>query len=129
MDGAAAAWAEAAAWAAIAAWAVAAEWAGGGAGGAAGAYYPAGAARFGLLPIPHPIMAADADLNRGVSIAEWDHAAASRFNMLDEMHVGRLTMAELSARRMRTMEGWRGERRPQPQPTPGQPESGVPEQD
>lgn len=101
----------------------------GGGGGGAGAYYPAGAARFGLLPIPHPIMAADEDLNRGVSIAEWDHAAASRFNMLDEMHVGRLTLAELSARRMRTMESWRGERRPQPRPTPGQPESGLPNQD
>ena len=92
-------------------------------------YYPSGAARYGLLPIPHPIMAADEDLNRGISIAEWDHAAASRFNMLDDAHDGRLTMAELNARRMRTMENWRGERRPQPQPTPGQPESGLPNQD
>jgi hypothetical protein len=100
---------------------------GGGGGGAAGAYYPSGAARFGLLPIPHPIMAADEDLNRGVSIAEWDHAAASRFNMLDEAHDGRLTLAELNARRLRTMENWRGERRPMPQPTPGQPESGLPD--
>jgi len=98
-------------------------------GGAADVYYPSGAARFGLLPIPHPIMAADEDLNRGVSIAEWDHAAASRFNMLDEAHDGRLTLAELNARRMRTMETWRGERRPMPQPTPGQPESGLPDQD
>lgn len=102
---------------------------GGGGGGAAAGYYPAGAARYGLLPIPHPIMAADEDLNRGVSVAEWDHAAASRFNMLDEAHVGRLTMAELSARRLRTMEGRRGERRPQAPPTPGLPESGLRDQE
>jgi hypothetical protein len=99
---------------------------GGGGGAGAMAYYPTGAARFGLLPIPHPIMAADEDLNRGISVAEWDHAAVSRFNMLDEAHNGRLTLAELGARRMRTMENWRGERRPMPQQAPGQPESGLP---
>jgi len=43
---------------------------GGGAGGGGGmGYFPGGAARFGLLPIPHPIMSADEDLNRGISIA------------------------------------------------------------
>ena len=83
-------------------------------GGGGGGYYPSGAARFGLLPIPHPIMSADEDLNRGVSVAEWDHAAASRFNMLDEAHNGRLTLAELTARRARTFEDLRNERRPVP---------------
>jgi hypothetical protein len=97
---------------------------GAGGGGAGMGYFPSGAARFGLLPIPHPIMAADADLNRGISIAEWDHAAASRFNMLDEAHDGRLTLAGLVARRMRLFEDRRGARRgpPQQQP-PEQPET------
>ncbi|MEA3050499.1 MAG: hypothetical protein QOG84_2335 [Sphingomonadales bacterium] len=95
----------------------------GGGGGEAMAYHPSGAARFGLLPIPHPIMAADEDLNRGISVAEWDHAAASRFNMLDEVHDGRLTLAELSARRMRTFEERRGARRGAARQAPGQPEA------
>ena len=56
-------------------------------------------ARFGLVPIQHPIMAADDDFNRGVSAAEFDHAARSRFNLLDEHHVGRLTLDQLEARR------------------------------
>jgi Ca2+-binding EF-hand superfamily protein len=91
---------------------------GGGMGGGGGmGYYPGGAARFGLLPIPHPIMAADEDLNRGVSIAEWDHAAASRFNLLDEAHNGRLTLDELQAHRMRTFEEMRHTPRAPQQPT------------
>ncbi|MEA2235102.1 MAG: hypothetical protein QOD83_4918 [Solirubrobacteraceae bacterium] len=68
-------------------------------GGATMAGPAGGAARFGLLAIPHPIMAADTDFNRGVSRAEFDHAAATRFNLLDEAHGGRLTLAELAARR------------------------------
>lgn len=42
-----------------------------------------GAARFGLLPIPHPIMDADSNFNRGVTRAEWAAAAQSRFNQLN----------------------------------------------
>ncbi|MBV9883434.1 MAG: EF-hand domain-containing protein [Sphingomonadaceae bacterium] len=98
----------------------------GGQSGSAGGgmpYYPSGAARFGLLPIPHPIMAADEDMNRGVSIAEWDHAAATRFNLLDEAHNGRLTLEELNAMRMRQFEERRGGRRGR-----GQPEQRAPEQ-
>ena len=94
----------------------------GGTGGGSAAYYPSGAARFGLLPIPHPIMAADEDLNRGVSVAEWDHAAATRFNMLDQAHDGRLTLAGLMALRARTFEGFRAGRRPQSEHPTGQPE-------
>jgi hypothetical protein len=56
-------------------------------------------ARFGLIPISQPIMAADDDFNRGVSAAEFDHAARSRFVLLDEHHVGRLTLDQLEARR------------------------------
>jgi hypothetical protein len=74
---------------------------GGGQGGAGGAYRMSGGARFGLLPISHPIMAADADFNRGVSRLEWDQAAASRFALLDTAHNGRLTLQGLVALRRR----------------------------
>ena len=63
------------------------------------AYRMSGAARFGLLPIAHPIMEADADFNRGVSRLEWDQAAATRFGMLDTAHNGRLTLQGLAAMR------------------------------
>ncbi|MGQ0660965.1 EF-hand domain-containing protein, partial [Sphingosinicella sp.] len=60
----------------------------------------AGAARFGLLPITHPIMDADADFNRGVTRAEFDAAAGRRFNQLNATGSGRLTLEDLvSARR------------------------------
>jgi hypothetical protein len=72
----------------------------GGGGRAAGLARMTGAARFGLLPIAHPIMDADTDFNRGVSRAEWDAAAGRRFVMLDSTRSGRLTLAELVARRM-----------------------------
>jgi hypothetical protein len=93
-----------------------------GSGGGGMGYYPSGAARFGLLPIPHPIMAADEDLNRGVSVAEWEHAAASRFNLLDEAHNGRLTLAELAAHRMRTSDEVRHARPDPTQAPPHDPE-------
>jgi Ca2+-binding EF-hand superfamily protein len=96
---------------------------GGGASSGGGmGYFPSGAARFGLLPIPHPIMSADEDLNRGVSIAEWDHAAASRFNLLDEAHNGRLTLPELQARRMRSFDEARHTRADPTQRRPHDPE-------
>lgn len=61
----------------------------------------AGAARYGLIPISHPIMNADEDFNRGVTRGEWAHAAAQRFAMLDTAHDGRLTLDDLTAQRMR----------------------------
>jgi hypothetical protein len=82
-------------------------------------------ARFGLIPIRHPIMAADDDLNRGVSVAEFDHAATSRFNLLDEHHVGRLTLEQLEARRT-LMLGARFEE-PANHPTPPEGEQAPPE--
>lgn len=85
-------------------------------GGAMGGGMAMGAARFGLLPIPHPIMAADEDLNRGVSPTEFDRAAITRFNQLDEAHDGRLTLAQLAARRMQGMEARGGGRRRGPPP-------------
>ncbi|MET1110131.1 MAG: hypothetical protein ABWX67_01245 [Allosphingosinicella sp.] len=54
-----------------------------------------GAGRFSFLNIPHPVMAADADLNRGVSRAEFAGAAAERFGQLDKDRDGRLLPAEL----------------------------------
>lgn len=66
-----------------------------------GGYVMGGAARFGLLPISHPIMTADADFNRGISPAEYDQAAATRFNQLDTAHNGRLTLEGLIALRRR----------------------------
>ena len=56
-----------------------------------------GAGRFGLLNIPQPVMGADADLNRGVSAAEFAAAAGRRFPLLDTDHDGRLTRPELLA--------------------------------
>jgi Ca2+-binding EF-hand superfamily protein len=84
-------------------------------------------ARFGLVPIRHPIMAADDDLNRGVSVAEFDHAATSRFNLLDEHHVGRLTLEQLEARRILMLGARFEEPANRPRPPEGeqpQPEGG-----
>ena len=74
---------------------------GGGGGRRGGMAMMAGAGRFGLLAIPHPIMDADADFNRGVSRTEWDQAAGRRFVLLDRAQSGRLTLAELIALRGR----------------------------
>ena len=54
-----------------------------------------GAARFGLLDLPEPVASADADFDRGVSLAEFRQAAAKRFAALDIDHQGRLTLAAL----------------------------------
>lgn len=54
-----------------------------------------GAGRYSFLNIPHPVMAADLDMNRGVSTAEFALAAAERFALLDKDRNGRLTRAEL----------------------------------
>ena len=54
-----------------------------------------GAARFGLLDLPEPVVSADADFNRGVSLAEFRQAAGQRFIALDLNHRGTLTLAEL----------------------------------
>jgi Ca2+-binding EF-hand superfamily protein len=54
-----------------------------------------GAGRFSFLNIPHPVMAADSDLNRGVTRSEFEGAAGERFALLDKDRDGRLTRAEL----------------------------------
>ena len=55
-----------------------------------------GAARFGLLPIAHPVMDADVDFNRGVTRREFSQAAARRFAMLNTQNNGRLTLGQLA---------------------------------
>ncbi len=54
-----------------------------------------GAARFGLLDLPEPVVSADANFNRGVSLAEFRTAAAQRFVAIDVDHMGYLTLAGL----------------------------------
>jgi hypothetical protein len=54
-----------------------------------------GAARFSLLNEPEPLLAADADVDGKVSLAEWTRATAHRFAALDKAKTGRLTLAEL----------------------------------
>ena len=55
-----------------------------------------GAGRYSFINIPEPVISADADLNRGVSRAEFVAAAGRRFAVLDANHDGRLTRDELS---------------------------------
>ena len=54
-----------------------------------------GAARYTLLNMPQPVAAADADVNRLVTRAEFDAAAVSRFHLLDRARSGALTRAQL----------------------------------
>jgi Ca2+-binding EF-hand superfamily protein len=58
---------------------------------------PQGAARYALLNMPEPVAAADADLNRAISLAEFRQAALYRFQLLDKKHEGRITLAELES--------------------------------
>jgi Ca2+-binding EF-hand superfamily protein len=51
-----------------------------------------GAGRFGLLDLPEPVVAADSNFNRGVSVTEFRQAAAQRFLALDLDHHGYLTL-------------------------------------
>lgn len=54
-----------------------------------------GAARYTLLNMPQPVAAADVDVNRLVTRAEFDAAAVSRFLLLDRARSGALTRAQL----------------------------------
>jgi hypothetical protein len=54
-----------------------------------------GAGRYGLLDLPEPVMSADSDFNRGVSLSEFRAAAAQRFLALDLDHKGYLTLPAL----------------------------------
>ena len=69
-----------------------------------------GAGRYGLLDLPEPVVSADADFNRGVSLPEFRQAAVQRFLALDLDHKGFLTLAGLETIR------------PAPPPMPNAPE-------
>lgn len=56
-----------------------------------------GAARYALLNIPQPVAAADADLNRAVSLDEFRNAATARFRILDVGQRGQLNLRDLEA--------------------------------
>lgn len=74
-----------------------------------------GASRFGLLDLPEPVASADADFNRGVSLAEFRQAAGQRFLALDLDHRGQLTLAALESIRPAPAA------QPNRQVTPGEP--------
>ncbi|MFL6760582.1 EF-hand domain-containing protein [Sphingomonas sp.] len=77
---------------------------GGGGGGHRGSFHARGgdeshqgASRYGLLDLPEPVVSADADFNRGVSLSEFRQAAAQRFIALDLDHHGYLTLPALAS--------------------------------
>ena len=54
-----------------------------------------GAARYALLNMPEPVAAADADFNRAITQGEFRRAAIYRFQLLDTVHSGRLSLEQL----------------------------------
>ncbi|MBX3563383.1 MAG: EF-hand domain-containing protein [Sphingomonas sp.] len=54
-----------------------------------------GAARFGYLDYPQPVIVADRNFNRGVDPREWAKAAELRFNALDTNGDGKILKSEL----------------------------------
>jgi Ca2+-binding EF-hand superfamily protein len=56
-----------------------------------------GAARSGLLNMPEPVAAADADFDRGITRGEFEAAASYRFQLLDRDKAGALTLPRLEA--------------------------------
>jgi hypothetical protein len=76
-----------------------------------------GAARYGLLNMPQPVAAADADFNRGISATEFQQAAWARFHLLDHARQGRLTLAELETMRTAALAGMK-QKRPKNAPDP-----------
>lgn len=56
---------------------------------------PLGAGRWSYLNVPQPIASTDADLNRGITLAEFRAAAADRFSQIDQAKRGFLDRAGL----------------------------------
>ena len=54
-----------------------------------------GAARYGLLNLPQPVAAADADFDRTVTLDEFRRAAMYRFQLLDSKQAGSLRVQDL----------------------------------
>jgi len=82
-----------------------------------------GAAPYGLIAEPQPVMGADADFNRRITRDEAERAAKARFALLDKDGDGSLRLADLprtlveaaaEGRGSRRDPGRRGERRPPP---------------
>lgn len=84
---------------------------------------PLGAGRWGLLNTPQPVISADADFNRGITIDEFRMAASVRFDAIDTAKAGVLTLATLP---MTPMQAAMTNCIPQPAviapPQPGQPQ-------
>lgn len=76
-----------------------------------------GAGRYAFLNIPHPVMAADSDMNRGVSRAEFAQAADERFALLDKDRDSRIARAELPPLPQPRLRRPRGEYQGQPRPS------------
>lgn len=84
-----------------------------------GAGMPRGAGLYGLINIPHPVKAADQDMNSRVTLAEYRKVMASRFEMLDRaagevrakaktgspLPTGELVLAELPKTAWQQMRG------------------------
>lgn len=64
-----------------------------------------GAARYGLLNIPEPVAAADTDFDRGITLGEFEAAAAERFQLLDAARTGALGLAQLETVRAAALAG------------------------
>ena len=72
------------------------------------------AGRYGLLQIPEPVITADTNFNRGVSLDEFRQAAISRFQLLDTSRTGRLSLSQLqSIRQSALAASIRGVQKPQ----------------
>lgn len=76
-----------------------------------------GAARYSYLALPEPVIAADADLNGGVSRAEFTQAADRRFRLLDADADGLITPEELP--KLAGRSGGSGQGRHRPPRAPG----------
>jgi hypothetical protein len=57
---------------------------------------PYGIGTQALLAIPQPVISADSDFNRGISLSEFRHMAGQRFLLVDRNHDGRISHDELS---------------------------------
>jgi hypothetical protein len=56
---------------------------------------PRGAGLFGLINSPHPVKAADRDMDSRVTKAEWQRTLSDRFAMLDKDRAGALALETL----------------------------------
>ena len=87
------------------------------------------AGRYGLLQYPEPVVSADTNWDRGVSLDEFRSAASRRFQLLDVNHTGRLTLAQLEDIRGAARDASRRAAPPKDQidaPLPSIPDNSIP---